>query len=95
MFCFHNIYMSLIYDIGKGLADSIPQIAAKIGSVLVFFFACGMVLGYWAGGIALSPIIFLGLLLVMAIMWDNLDVGALLFVLFVVLIVFFPGLLTI
>ena len=83
--------MSFVYDIGKGLADSIPEIAAKIGSVLVFFFACGMLLGYWAGGMALNPIIFIGLLLVMAIMWDNLDIGVLLFVLFIALVVFFPN----
>ncbi len=83
--------MSLIYEIGKGITDSIPALAAKIGTILVLFFFFGMLLGYWAGGLGLSPIIFLGLLAVMAILWDNLDVGTILFFGFIAVLVFFPS----
>ncbi len=84
--------MSFVYKIGKGLIDSIPVFVRKVGTVLMFIFTIGLFMGFFLGGASLNPIILIGPLVAMAIMWQDLDLGLLVFIIFLIIVFVMPEL---
>ncbi|MFH0922823.1 MAG: hypothetical protein V1811_02075 [Candidatus Micrarchaeota archaeon] len=85
--------MGAAYDFFKGIINSIPVLIRKTGTVVLFFGFIGMLLGYYIATANLS-LLFMALpVLVMAIMWNDLDHGILALIAYFVLLFFYPSLL--
>jgi hypothetical protein len=85
--------MSFFYNIGKSVVDSIPVVLRKVGTVLLFFVLVGALLGFWLASSGLSFLWVLALLIVMVVMWRDLDEGVLALVLYLILLFTFPTIL--
>ncbi|MBN2126962.1 MAG: hypothetical protein JW703_01055 [Candidatus Diapherotrites archaeon] len=83
--------MSFIYDLGKKVTGAIPVLVRRTGSVLLFFAMLGSILGFLIGINGLNPLWLAGLPLAMVVMWNDLDQGVLVLVLYLILFWSFPS----
>jgi len=72
--------------------QSIPVLATKIGTVLLFIFTLGLLAGYYISASGISPALFLIPIAAMLVMWYKLDEGVFVLVLLTILVLFFPEL---
>jgi hypothetical protein len=86
--------LGFLSDVISGAKKTIPWLAAKVGTILLFFFTIGFFAGYFVGQRGYSWIVLFIPVISMVVMWKKLDEGFLVFVLGVILIVFFPELFT-
>lgn len=84
--------MGWAFDFFNGIAKSIPAIARRLGSVLLFFFLLGSLFGYYVVVMQMSPLWLLATPLAIAVMWRDLDDGFFLFLLLMALAFFYPTL---
>lgn len=82
--------MSHVENFFSRILKSIPVIATKIGTVLVFLFTIGLVGGYYIATTGTTPTLFLIPLAAMIIMWYKLDEGVFVLILLTILVLFFP-----
>ena len=83
--------MGHVYDFFKGIADGIPVLARKIGAVIISFFAMGIILGWYLATSDANYLIFIpAIFAVIFWMWNDLDEGFLIFLLFLLVAIFFP-----
>jgi hypothetical protein len=85
--------MSFIYDLGKKITETIPVLVRRIGAVLLFFAFLGSVLGFIIGVNGLNVIWLAGIPISMIVMWNDLDQGVLVLVLYLILFWSFPAIL--
>ncbi|MFH1588755.1 MAG: hypothetical protein ABIA76_05450 [Candidatus Diapherotrites archaeon] len=84
------VFMSIIYNWFKKITDAIPVLLRRIGAILIFFAVLGTALGYFIALNQLSPLWLIGLPISMVAMWNDLDQGFLVLVLFLVALFTFP-----
>ncbi len=72
------------------ILNTIPILAAKIGTMLVLIFVLGMAAGYFISTAGMTPTLFLIPILAMFIMWYKLDEGVFILILLSLLVIFFP-----
>ena len=84
--------MALIYNTVRGIANSIPVLFAKIGSIFLAFYFIGMLSGYWFASIGYTPFVLLIPVAALAVMWQKLDEGVLVLIILMAIAVMFPEL---
>lgn len=84
--------MSHVENFFGRVIQSIPVLATKIGTVLLFIFTVGLFAGYYISSSGTSPALFLIPVAAMFIMWYKLDEGVFVLVLLTILVLFFPEL---
>ncbi len=82
--------MTLVYNLMKNIAKGIPVLLAKIGTVFLFLFTIGMFAGYFFATMGYSYFILLVPFVSMAVMWQKLDEGAMVFVALMAIAFLFP-----
>lgn len=74
----------------RWLAKGVPALLAKIGSVLLFIFTVGMLLGYFFAVQGYNYFVLLIPFVSIAVMWHKLDEGAFVFIVLMVIALLFP-----
>jgi len=70
----------------EGTKKAIPWLAAKIGTVLLFFLTLGFFLGYWLSSQGYNEFVLVLPVIAMLVMWKKLDEGVLLLILFAIFV---------
>ena len=82
--------MSHVENFFGRMLRSIPILATKIGTVLVFIFTIGLLGGYYIATAGVTPALFLIPIAAMLVMWYKLDEGVFVLILLTILVLFFP-----
>ena len=82
--------MGVIGNVITGIKKAIPALAAKIGTILLFFITVGFFAGYFVGRLGYNWLVLLVPLISMAVMWKKLDEGFLVLILLIVLVFMLP-----
>ncbi len=82
--------MGFVYRIASGMKRSIPALVAKVGSVFLLIFAVGMVVGFWFSSAGYPYFVLLIPIAGVAIMWQKLDEGLLVFIALMAIALLFP-----
>jgi hypothetical protein len=82
--------MTVIYNLMRRVKKTIPALVAKIGTFFLLIFTAGMVSGYFLAVLGYSYFILLVPVAAMAVMWQKLDEGAIVFVVLMATAFFFP-----
>lgn len=84
--------MGWAFEFFNSIAKTIPAIARRLGSVMLFFFLLGSLFGYYVVAMQMNPLWLLATPLSIAVMWRDLDDGFFFFLVLVALAVFYPTL---
>ena len=82
--------MALVGNIVEGIKKTIPVIAAKVGSILLFFIIVGLFIGFWLAKQGYNFWVLALPVVALFVMWQKLDEGFLVLVLSAVAIFGFP-----
>lgn len=82
--------MGFIGSTIAGLKKAIPWLAAKVGTILLFFFTIGFFAGFFLARQGYNELILIVPIISMLVMWQKLDEGFLVFVLGIILIFVAP-----
>lgn len=78
--------MGFVNDIITGAKKAIPALAAKVGTVLLFFITIGFFAGFFVAKLGYNWLVLLVPLISMAVMWKKLDEGFLVLILLIVIV---------
>ncbi len=79
--------MGFIGNVIAGAKKAIPVLAAKVGTVLLFFITIGFFAGFFIAKLGYNWLVLLVPLISMAVMWKKLDEGFLVLILLIVLVI--------
>jgi hypothetical protein len=85
--------MAIVYNIAKGILNSIPVIATKVATFVLLLFTLGLVIGYTLGITGRPPTYVIIPVIALIVMWYKLDEGFLIFILLSILAFLFPDIL--
>lgn len=82
--------MSMFFNFFDKVVKGIPALIGKIGTILLGVFGAGILLGYNMALEGASPLYFFVYPFVMAVMWMKLDWGAIVFAIYLTMLLTNP-----